>query len=90
MGENFYEVWLYARRAAARVRTMHGGSRAVVLPEVFSGQTIRLESLRAARSTQRKKNAAPVLLFRKKFDTIRTHPARKKNQSPTGQRPLAQ
>ena len=70
MSENFYAVWLYARRAAARVRTMHGGVRAVVLPEIFSGQTIRLESLRAPRNTQRnnKKNVAPVLSFRKKQD----------------------
>ena len=69
MSENFYEVWLYERRAAARVRTMHGGSRAVVLPEIFSGQTIRLESVRASRNAPRnknKKNVAPVLSFRKK------------------------
>ncbi len=89
MGENFYELWLYARRTAARVRAMHGGSRAVILPEVFSGQTIRLESLRSARSTQRKKNTAPVLSFRKKqderslrhpaqnFDSVRTRNTRK-------------
>ena len=76
MGENFYEVWLYARRAAARVRTAHGGSRAVVLPEIFSGQTIRLEAVRAPRNATRnnsnngnnKKNVAPVLSFRKKQD----------------------
>ncbi len=78
MGENFYEVWLYARRASARVRTMHGGSRAVVLPEIFSGQTIRLESVRTPRNAPRnsnKKNTAPVLSFRKKQDerSLRHH-----------------
>ena len=101
MGANFYEVWLYARRTAARVRTMHGGSRAVVLPEIFSGQTIRLEPVRAPRNTTRKKNVAPVLSFRKKQDerysrhhalplepfdgNIRTRNLRK--QEPSDQRP---
>ena len=88
MGENFYEVWLYARRAAARVRMMHGGARAVVLPEIFSGQAVRLESLRAPRNAPRnnsKKHVAPVLSFHKKQDErgLRHHAQAPSNHKPS-------
>ncbi len=64
MGDNFYEVWLYARRATARVRFLHGGSQSVVLPEIFSGKSINLEPLRKPR----KKSSARILSFRSKID----------------------
>ena len=64
MGDNFYEVWLYARRATARVRFLHGGSQSIVLPEIFSGKSINLEPLRKPR----KKSSARILSFRNKID----------------------
>ncbi len=64
MRDNFYEVWLYSRRATARVRFLHGGSQSVVLPEIFSGKSINLEPLRQPR----KKSSARILSFRHKID----------------------
>ncbi len=66
MGSDFYEVWLYARRSTARVRLSHGGSRGVILPEIFSGESLRLEPLRNPR--KKNKSSARILSFRSKKD----------------------
>ena len=69
MGDNFYEVWLYARRATARVRFLHGGSQSIVLPEIFSGKSINLEPLNLEPLRKpRKKSSARILSFRNKID----------------------